>query len=232
MGSQHDETDLARAFREDVWPGRRPPGETRRRFVIGVDLGTMRDHSAIAIVEPQERPDGGEPFLDVPYLERMHLGTKYRETVERVRSLTQRHPIAGAYSLVIDVGGVGRGVLEEFQRVGLKPVPVTITGGGATTHTETGEWHVPKRDLAIGLDVSMQNRLLRIAKELAHAELIPKEAEAFRAKISAAGHDSYEAATESAHDDLVIAVALAVWRARRSRPPRPLPPVKMPSRAV
>ena len=35
-----------------------------------------------------------------------------------------------------------------------------------------------------------------------------------RIKVSVAGHDSYAAARASNHDDLVLAVALACWRAK------------------
>ena len=37
----------------------------------------------------------------------------------------------------------------------------------------------------------------------------------FQMKISASGHDTYDAKRESIHDDLVIAVALAAWYAEQ-----------------
>ena len=35
-----------------------------------------------------------------------------------------------------------------------------------------------------------------------------------RVKVSASGHESFAAWREGTHDDLVLAVALACWRAR------------------
>jgi hypothetical protein len=52
---------------------------------------------------------------------------------------------------------------------------------------------------------------IKIAKEIKHADTLVNELLNFKVKISASGHDSYEAWREGVHDDLVLSVALACW---------------------
>ena len=56
----------------------------------------------------------------------------------------------------------------------------------------------------------------RIARGLRHIEHLEKEAQAFTMKLSASGHDSYNARSGE-HDDLLLAVALPVWHAARPK---------------
>ena len=102
-------------------------------------------------------------------------------------------------------------------RLGCPIVPVVITGGERALQSE-GTWRVPKRDLVMGLQVMFEARELEISESLPDAATLVKELMSMRVKISPAGHDSYGAASgarEGPHDDLVLAVALAVWRAKR-----------------
>ncbi len=54
-------------------------------------------------------------------------------------------------------------------------------------------------------------------QSLADAETLVRELADYRVKISASGHDSYDA-REGQHDDLILAVALAAWTSERGRP--------------
>ena len=73
---------------------------------------------------------------------------------------------------------------------------------------------IPKRDLVSSVQVALQNKILRIADNLKHADLLIRELLAFRANISETGHDTYSAWREKDHDDLVLACSLAIWFAR------------------
>jgi hypothetical protein len=53
--------------------------------------------------------------------------------------------------------------------------------------------------------------LLKIARSLAHSHILLSELQAFRVSVSESGHARFEAGG-GAHDDLVLAVALALWR--------------------
>ncbi len=80
----------------------------------------------------------------------------------------------------------------------------------------------PKRDLVAKVQSLLQTGALKIAETLALADVLTSELLAFRAKISRAGRDTYEAWRESDHDDLVLALALACWYKKplRTRPLR------------
>jgi hypothetical protein len=58
---------------------------------------------------------------------------------------------------------------------------------------------------------ALESGRLRIAADLPLGPALQRELAAFKAKIGRNGHASFEGAGE--HDDLVIALALGVWRA-------------------
>ena len=57
--------------------------------------------------------------------------------------------------------------------------------------------------------------MLKISSALHHAETLLRELEAMRMRITASGNNQYGAYGEGEHDDLVLALALAVWYAER-----------------
>jgi hypothetical protein len=58
---------------------------------------------------------------------------------------------------------------------------------------------------------------LRFAKDLKEAPVLETELKEFRRRVSEAGRSTY-AAREGQHDDLVLAVAIALWRATKKKP--------------
>jgi hypothetical protein len=82
---------------------------------------------------------------------------------------------------------------------------------------EGGGWRVPKRDLVAVLQVLLQTGRLKIASALPDADTLQRELLAFEVKITSAANDTYGAWREGAHDDLVLAVALACWRGEQNR---------------
>jgi hypothetical protein len=87
----------------------------------------------------------------------------------------------------------------------------------AITSLRRGELclYVPKRDLAAAVVAALGSRRLRVASALPDAPMLLAELRKFRMKISDAGNDTNSAWRENDHDDWVLAVALALWRARR-----------------
>ncbi len=193
-------------------------------YFLGVDLGQRSDYTAIAIIEkiPPVGGDGqtgNEDLFDLQYLDRLPLGTPYPEVVRRVKDLLQTPPTAGDVYCVVDATGGGIPVVDMFREAKVFPlVAVTITGGH-TVSQDGRNYSVPKRDLVSLLQVRLQNDRLRIAEGLPLAKILVREMQNFRMKINiATGHDSYEAWREGDHDDLVLAVALALWYAVELRP--------------
>jgi len=128
--------------------------------------------------------------------------------------------------LVVDHTGVGVAVVDLFKDAHLDPIAITITGGD-TVSRDGNHYRVPKRDLVTTTQVAMQQGHLKFAATLPSLAILKAELSAFTYKLSNAGHDSYADWREREHDDLVLAVALAVWYALQPvYHPRPrTPPV-------
>jgi hypothetical protein len=220
-------------------------------FFLGLDLGQASDPTAIAILErfpiPSEKPpaeltfripEGGIPSAHWPltrssgppkpvafhcrHLERLKLGTPYPAVADYVSELLDASTLKGRTELVVDATGVGRPVVDMLRQRGLEPVGITITGGDAVVSDLNGGWRVPKRDLVAAVQVLLQNKWLKFAESLPAVPDLVKEMLAFRVKIDPlTAHDSYGAWREGAHDDLVLAVAVAAWYGQRWEPFRP-----------
>lgn len=184
-------------------------------YVIGLDLGQTTDFTAVAVLE---RPpaDNDDPVYALRHLQRFALGTPYTEIVPAVVRLADTGRLRGS-PLVVDQTGVGRPVVDLLRRTpgAGRVVPVTITAGEKATQTADGSWHVPKKDLVSRLQLLLQAGRLKIAKALPEADVLVRELEAFQVRITAAAHETFGARREGAHDDLVLAAALACWWAAR-----------------
>jgi hypothetical protein len=198
---------------------------------VGVDLGQAKDFTAVAILERAELVRGWDPVtyacrkhveLRLRYLERLPLGTPYPRVAERVVKVTRSAEMAGRCSLVVDATGVGRPVVDllKRERPGCTLMPVNITGG-ASESKNGGYYGVPKRDLVTGVQVLLQSGGLQIASGIPHGAALAAEMADMRAKVTAAGNTQFGAWREGAHDDLVLAVALACWGARKMYPHGP-----------
>jgi hypothetical protein len=208
-----------------------------RGYLVGLDLGQTTDYSALCVVEQRapaaEEPGGGCGY-HVRHLQRWPLGTPYPAIVKAVATLLTAPQLAPAGGplprLVVDQTGVGRAVVDLFcaRPAGLRPVAVTITGGAGTIQVGTvrqPEYHTPKRDLVGVVQVLLQQRRLAWARALPDEGILAAELANFKVTISAAGRDTYGAGPalswrEGAHDDYVLAVALAVWFGKRPPPKR------------
>ena len=193
-------------------------------FFVGLDLGQMRDHSALAVVERDEifvgemdhatyeRPRARR--FRVRYLERLALGTSYPTVVDRVRQVVRQRPLMSRCTLVMDATGVGAPVLDLMRVAGLGCgiVPVNLTGGERESQSG-GIWNVPKQALISGLLLMLEKKELALSKRVAAALVLDKELAGMEARVSRSGHFTF-GAREGEHDDVVMAAALACWRAR------------------
>ena len=112
------------------------------------------------------------------------------------------------------LGGLTLLYLRLFRRETFNATlrPIQIIGG--STVSKVGDLtRVPKRELVSVVQVGLQNRTLKIAPELSEAATLSRELQNFQVKITDAANDTYGAWREGTHDDLVLAIALAVWNA-------------------
>lgn len=199
-------------------------------YIVGVDLGQSNDPTAICVLEHAVEPTGdveiqhgrlGGPGrlvekakvrFDVRHLERLELGTPYPEIADYVQNLLVRPPLYGEADLVLDETGVGRAVADIFEERGMSPIRVAITAGNDVTYQGGDRFHVPKTTLISGVDAKLHCGELRIAADLMDADALREEMREFQRRTSASGRSTFNA-REGKHDDLVLATAIALWRA-------------------
>jgi hypothetical protein len=191
--------------------------DLKRWVWIGVDLGQRRDFSAIAVLERvwvQATPNeflatgsNGRWSFRVRLLERIRLQTAYTDVAQRVKQISNLPLIAMNRTVVVDGTGVGPPVIEMMRHSGMtcSVNPVIITGGARPSTGLVGGYEsVPRSVLLTGLQVLMQQGCLRVAAECREAETLRREL--LGLKLVGSGSEE--------HDDLALALALAVWKAR------------------
>jgi hypothetical protein len=204
-------------------------------YIIGCDLGQANDFTALSILERHrvtsttDEQRGFEPPTSITrtrnvfhlrHLQRLRLGTSYVDVCDIVATMLKSLPPAKQRpALVVDATGTGRPVIDVMTKAGLRPIAITITGGFDENRVLSNDWRIPKRNLVSTLAVLLQSGRLKVAPDLAEGETFVSELSNFKVKISASGHDSYNAWRESVHDDLVLSVALAAWWGERPAMP-------------
>jgi hypothetical protein len=177
-----------------------------------LDLGQSHDPTAIAIVEKTGA-------MRVRHLERMALGTPYPRVVERIREITRHGELAGNCALAVDATGVGAPVVDMLRaaRLGCEVTAVTITGGERQRQNGSLQVSVPKRDLMAVVQVLLEREELKIARGLRERGALMRELGDVRSTAERNGRTRMGADGYGEHDDLVIALALACWRAGRGQ---------------
>lgn len=211
-------TGMERIMREMRVSPLAPVKVIRRDYFFGLDLGQSKDFTALTILE--RHGAGNQAVFQVRHLQRFPLGTPYPKIVTDVGAILKRGPLQGHnLSLAVDGTGVGAAVVDMFRQAKLaaKLFPIIITGGDTVT-SDGLAYRVPKRDLVGLVQVCLQTSRLKIASVLPEAATLTHELQNFQVKITDAANDVYGAWREGQHDDLVLAVALALWTGSRWQP--------------
>jgi hypothetical protein len=160
--------------------------------------------------------------FDCVHLERFHLGTPYPEIELRVSKLLAHPRLQPRRPRpAIDGTEVGRAVVDLFLNRCLtdEASPATITAGDTVRHdawnnSQMGCW-VPKRELVGSIQSGLQSGRLKFASRLPLAGTLKKELLNFQVKITTAANETFGAWRENTHDDLVLALAIAMWLGER-----------------
>ena len=200
-------------------------------WIHGLDLGQRRDFTAFASVELFWTYKGHDaitfehifhPTLNIGALSRYPRGTSYTRYPEIVANRLRRinAPNGVKVFLVVDAGGPGAPVVDELRRAHIGAIiqPLLITGGTSPGHAANGYNTVPRRELISNLVLLLEHEILRWPEHLPEREALEHEL----LNLSAGTTHPDDA---SAHDDLVMALAIAVWHAT-SYAPRILPHTK------
>lgn len=205
-----------------------------RAFFAGVDIGQVQDNTTVGIVErirpivragihhglvqeAREEAKATPTKLQLRHLERIPLGTPYPEQVELLRDLLHRPQIRGVQTY-LDATGVGLGPFQMLKRAGVSDLHgIKITGSTGPAKQVSGGWNVGKAELVNAVQIEMQTGRLGTSMKIPHVGQLVHELRNFRARQSASGSLSFNA-REGQHDDLVLAVAYAVFGALRPTP--------------
>lgn len=202
-------------------------------YFIGVDIGRTMDHSAVAVLarrmevaDPENpRVENMYPMYYATYLHQLELGTPYHVLVEELDRLWRLPAlIPTRNAMVVDQTGVGAPIIEAL-RMDKKINPcigVVLTGGDRASQTMDTEYHLPKADLVSNLVYLTQRARVKLLPGLQHEQEYFDQLAIFGYKVNRdTGNVSYEALQEAVHDDLVVAVALALWYGERKWPAIP-----------
>jgi hypothetical protein len=183
---------------------------------IGIDLGKRQDHTAIVLLacsftraahrDPATQSYPITAHLELVHAEAVPLGTDHLSLPARLRALLAAQP--GPYRqthLILDA--TGESTLIELLRQDrhLKVdtfQPVAITGGYQTNQLPGGYKGIPRPDLLTRLRTALATRKLTLPADVPGLPDLVHQLSHFRSD-----------GTQPEHDDLVFALALAIWQA-------------------
>jgi len=215
--------DIRAAVSAEVQPLSRW-GRDMPEYFSGLDLGQAQDYSALVVLEHSHIPDperSGRSLnrFDVRHLHRWQLGTSYPAVVADLTAWYQLLPLHQT-TLVVDATGVGRAVVDMIRQ---SQLPAEVRAYTITAGREEGNDTVPKKDLVGAVLAALQTRRLRFAETLPLCPTLERELEMYRVKVTADRNETFSAFRDKDHDDLVLALALALWYGERNAPAPPTP---------
>lgn len=196
-----------------------------KQYFIGVDVGQVKDYTAIALVEaiPAE---GGDLRLRCPYLQTMPLEIQFQDIARRLAEIEGKLQAKGSAAVTVLVDGTGPGqpVPELIRgRVKCNVISCRFTSGNDPRY-DGATWYIPKAALVTCLKIFIQEGRLELpgkTRDQAQARAINEmllELQNFQYNQPEEGAkaETYEARVGS-HDDLVTALGLATWGVREYR---------------
>ena len=181
--------------------------------IISVSLGGPAKPSSLAVIEPRSEywhPKGNESELDcenhfgVLWLERLAAGRPYPAIVARVRELAAARRLTRGCSLLVDITATGQSPVKMFEDQGLYPEPVDVTNAADAAY-HNGTQQIPRRDMIGAAQVALQSDRLKVSNKLELAATLVTDLQAFDPTLAG------PTARAGQNDDLVTAVAVAIW---------------------
>jgi len=182
---------------------------------IGLDLGQRRDHTALAVLSSVEWIVGRDPVtynwvkhreFRITQLDRIPLGVPYTHVPGLVRQRVLEATRTAKVTIAVDASGPGLPVADLIRHADLPAsiLPAIITGGGNSKVPIKGIYYVPRKELVTLLRIAVESRRMKASRSLAMRD-------EFRDELDNLGAES--SSDTRGHDDLIFAVALALWAA-------------------
>jgi hypothetical protein len=213
--------------------------------IVGVSLGHVYQPTGLGVIERIYKGTGEmytAPGYDgrglaryearekvelqyhVRHLERLGPPTRYSKIATRIPEIVRE--IGRDLVFVVDITAAGRPayarIYEELQPVlkdrglHLTVCPITVTGvaGGVTRSPDNTGFLVPRRDLISATHIAFDDAKLKIAEGLSLTGMLTDELTSFKEKAKKPS-DDLDGWREGKNDDLVLAVAVAIWACER-----------------
>jgi hypothetical protein len=199
----------------------KPVHANRPTYFTGLDFGQTHEFTALAVVE-RTIVEGTNPVLRryaVRHLQRFTMGTPYAEIASHVATMFA-HPLLKQSRLVVDQTMVGRPVVAELRRAKvLAQISVlAVTAGMHSGVGDHGVLMVAKQELVSTVQILLQSHRLTVAASLPESRVLADELVNFKLKRPPSS-DNIADWSDAPHDDLVFAVAIAVWQGEREPSP-------------
>ncbi len=194
---------------------------------IGIDLAQARDATAIAAVDSysvaeelsadaRTRRPRRQKHHELVHLEKLQPGLSYPAQVSAIVCIVDALADGDrSVTLWVDATGVGRPVVDLLRRDCPYPLRAVTITSAAEVVRHGSDLSVPKADLVATLEVVLSTRRLHVVPNLTLAKDLDAELRSFSYELSATGRPLYEG--RGAHDDLVLALSLAIWAAERGK---------------
>jgi hypothetical protein len=179
-------------------------------FIISLDPAQLRDWSALAVVDMQYRPDVRRFGYSLVAMARKQ-GLPYDQIVNWVSRIYHKPEFNKDQppELVVDSTGVGVAVVDMLHTKGLRLNAVTITAGESFSQ-QGSVFHVGKARLIGTFLGAFDGGKVQVNPNMPIWPQLEKEMLSYRAEISAQGRAKFEA-EEGEHDDMIFALAQAIW---------------------
>lgn len=185
-------------------------------YCVFADIGQAKDYPAQGIIQHVVEGNDPETATDLfvlRWIERIPLGTAYRDQVKNFKKLMEQEEMHGEVISAIDGGGVGRAVLELFHDQDVFPMPITFTAGSTEGRNDIGIT-VPKTSLVQGFLISMETGRFIVAEGMPDDSMrkLQKEMRDLTIKVNPkTKHATIEAGHEETHDDMIMAICLGLY---------------------
>ena len=159
--------------------------------IVGIDIGRVADHTAVVVLKD----------WNVTLIEQFPLGLEFKDITGQLDKYCQRADWA-----FVDQSGVGDPVVEHLRDThGTKIIGIRITGG-KTARTGGRQWRVGKGMLMEYLMRALIEKIKVTAPDPGRTQLREelKDFEQYQGRTLKWG------AKPGSHDDIVLALALAV----------------------
>lgn len=215
-----------------------------KEFTISVDFAKKSDYTGIQIYKKVPVLIKGSKLLkqkdlifckfDLVFQDKFQ-NLKYTEIAEKIKSISLIDWMIGKNDIIVDGTGVGEVVVDLMREIGLKPYPLVYTagnsvrevyakmndvfGGGNNDMKVLKQINVSKVNLVDAGRIAMENGIIRVAPNIKYREDFKKQLAGFKGKLKEGKKAiSYEAESESLHDDLVACFLQASWWFHYNKP--------------